>query len=78
MRKLILKTEPFLYKVHHEQYATDRYVLGETIVKAESKQAAMDRLNEYLATKPHGAFTGLPCTDIKHVHELTVVTRIEI
>ena len=62
-----------LYTVIHEQFATDRYELGNTIVSASSKEEAMKKLNDYLSTGPDGVYTGLPCKDINHVWPLSVL-----
>lgn len=59
------------FSVRHEHYCTDRYAMGETIVKAETPEEAMTKLNDYLKTEPHGAYTPLPCKSIKDVYPLS-------
>lgn len=61
------------YNVVHEQYATDHFTYGTTIVEASSKEEAMEKLNSFLATNPFGVYTPLPCTSIKHVTPLKVI-----
>jgi len=63
-----IKTIEGLYTVLHQHYATDRYVMGSTIIEASNKQDAMDKLNKHLATMPDGAYTAKPCEDIAHIH----------
>ena len=65
---------PDMFKVIHRQYATDHYEYGSTIVKANSKKEAFEILNKYLETKPHGAYTALPCENIDDVYELHVLS----
>ncbi len=65
--------EEGMYKIMHQYFVTDRYEYGETIVKATSKQDAMDKLNEHLLSKPNGIYTPLPCKSIKDVYNLKVL-----
>lgn len=65
--------EEGMYKIIHQHFATDRYEYGETIVKATSKQEAMDKLNDHLSTKPNGVYTALPCKSVKDVYNLKVL-----
>jgi hypothetical protein len=62
-----------LYKILHEHYATDRYQYRTTIVAASSKEEAMEKLNDYLFTKPDGVYTALPCKNIDDVSILKVL-----
>ena len=62
-----------LFKVIHRQFVTDHYEFGDTIVSANSKQEAMDKLNNYLSTKPHDIYTAEPCQDIGDVYELQIL-----
>lgn len=66
-------TKEGLYKIMHKHYAADRHQYGTTIVSASSKEEAMNKLNEYLETKPDGVYTALPCNDIKNVWALKVL-----
>ncbi len=59
-----------MYSVTHKQFATDRFEFGTTIVEADSKENAMKKLNEYLATEPDGVYTSKPCDKIEYVSEL--------
>lgn len=61
------------YAVIHRHYATDHYEYGRTIVKASSKQDAMDKLNEWISTNPYGVYTPKPCEDISKVYELNAL-----
>lgn len=63
---------PGLFQVVHEQYATDRYSYGMTVVKASSEQDAFDKLNAYLETKPDGHYTAKPCPNVSYVSPLKV------
>jgi hypothetical protein len=67
------KRESKLYTVIHEVYSTDRYVYGSTLVRADSKEDAMNKLNDYLRTKPDGVYTALLCKSIESVFETNVL-----
>lgn len=67
----MLQAHKGFFRVSHQKYCTDHYELGSTIVKAESKEEAMEKLNKYLATYPDGGYTALPCEKIEYVNELT-------
>jgi hypothetical protein len=62
-----------LYTILHEQYVTDRYQYGTTIVSASDKNEAMKKLNDYLSTNPDGGYTALPCKDINHIWKVRVL-----
>lgn len=65
---------PDMFRVYHRQFATDRYEYGFTIVRATSKEEALNILNLYLETKPNGAYTSLPCESINNVYEFYVLS----
>lgn len=62
-----------VYGIHHKQFCTDRYEYGTTLVAAKSKQEAMNKLNDYLATKPDGHYTAMPCESIEDVHHTKIL-----
>lgn len=62
-----------LWRVRHEHYCTDRYSRQDTIVKADSAQEAMDKLNAYLDTKPDGGYTALKCESINDVYPFSAL-----
>lgn len=64
---------PGLYEVIHQKYATDRFAWGTTIVSANSKEEAMNKLNDYLSTYPDGGYTSLPCRNVNEINLLTVL-----
>lgn len=65
-----------IYNVRHDHFATDRYESGITVVKASSKQEAMDILNEYLSTNPDGGYTARPCISVKDVYDFEVLAKL--
>ncbi len=65
-----LKKHTKLFQVIHPHFSTDRYESGITIVEADSKEEAMQKLNDYLFTKPDGVYTDEPCKKIEYVSEL--------
>ena len=71
MSKISFKCEPNLFRVGHMKYATDRHVWGYTIVKAFSKQEAVDTLNKHLS----GDIYDKTCDSIDNVYELEVLTK---
>jgi hypothetical protein len=58
-----------MYKVSHECITNTGYELGFTIVRAKSKQEAMDKLNGYLSDR----YNSYPCESIDMVIELEVL-----
>jgi hypothetical protein len=64
-----------LYRIFHNKFATDKFELGSTIVKASSKEEAMNILNNYLSTNPDGAYTSEPCKSIEDVVSLKVLSK---
>ena len=65
-----------IFNIRHEHFATDRYESGITVVKASSKQEAMDILNEYLSTNPDGGYTARPCRSVKDVYDFEVLAKL--
>ena len=70
---MLLKKHDQLFSIWHKQFRTDHYEYGLTNVKADSKEEAFNKLNNYLATYPDGGYTAMPCEDVKYVHELTYI-----
>ena len=65
-----MKQSNNLFTVIHEGFATDKIVTIKTVVEAESREKAMQKLNEWLAKKPHGEYTDFPCESVEHVRPL--------
>jgi len=74
VKKPSVQLVPDMFRVYHRQFATDHYESGFTIVRATSKEEALNILNSYLETKPNGAYTALPCESINNVYEFHVLS----
>jgi hypothetical protein len=72
--KLKFSKSNTLFSVIHRKFATDRYEYGTTIVEAVSAEEAMEKLNAYLATKPDGNYTAMPCETLDDVSQLSYLS----
>lgn len=65
--------EKKLYSIFHFKYGTDNLYSGETLVRGYSKQDAMDKLNNFLKTKPYDNYTPELCKSINDVHDAEIL-----
>jgi hypothetical protein len=61
-----------IFRVWHKKY--DKLQDISTLVQADCPEDAMQKLNNYLATAPHGKLTAMPCKGLYDVSEITVLS----